>query len=282
MNHDRIIFTRFQTEGTDMFNDIYAIDPDGSNEVRLTTNPGPDGTFIDNAAPRYNKEKTLVAFLSTKNNPHKRFNIFFLNLADRKTAQITSGDLDMTSVDWSPDDSRLVFSCKDAKGLLQVHVVNIDGSGFTQLTEGPSENTNPLWSPHEDLIVFTQFPANSKTSHIWIMDAQGRNPVKLTTDEAAHSNPSWSPDGSWVIYRCDLGVPHLRRINIVTREVFMYPAPASGADAAPIWSGNEIVFSSNRDWEEAESLFNLYRMDERGENIRRVTTKQAFEYCGDW
>ena len=282
MGHDRIVFTRFQGNSEDIFNDLYSIDPDGNNELRLTTNPGAGGVYIDNAAPRYNRDKTLLAFLSTKNNPNKRYNIFFLDLANNKTAQITTGNLDMTSVDWAPDDSRLVFSCRDSTGLQQVHLVNMDGSGFTQLTAGPSENMNPRWSPQGGLIAFTRFPGEGKTSQICVMDEKGGDLVTLTTDETLHSNPSWSPDGSWIVYRCDLGTPHLRKINVHTREVVAFKAPASGADATPVWSGTDIVFSSNRDWEGGESLFNLYRMSDNGGNIRRLTDSQTFEYCGDW
>ena len=136
MGHDRIVFTRFQGNSEDIFNDLYSIDPDGNNELRLTINPGAGGDYIDNAAPRYNRDQTLIAFVSTKNNPNKRYNIFFLDLANSKTAQITTGDLNMTSVDWAPDDGRLVFSGRDSAGLQQVHLVNMDGSGFTQLTSG--------------------------------------------------------------------------------------------------------------------------------------------------
>jgi len=282
MNNGRIIFTRFEGNATDVFNDLYAIDPDGKNETKLTVNPGADGAYVDNAAPRYNRDKTLIAFVSTKNNEHKMYNIFFLDSGNGKTAQITTGNLNINSVDWAPDDSRLVFSCKDSTALQQVHLVNLDGSGFTKLTQGPAENMNPLWSPRGDLIVFTQFPANSKTSHICVMDIGGGNVRKLTVDEAAHSNPSWSPDGAWVIFRCDAGAPHLRRVNVDTGEVFLYKAPAAGADSTPIWSGQEIVFSSNRDWEEADSMFNLYVMSEHGDEVRRITTNQSFEYCGDW
>lgn len=282
MNQHRIVFTRFQSDGGEMFNDIYAIDPDGRNETRLSTNPGDNGEYTDNASPRYNNDKTRIAFLSTKHNLYKLYNVFIMDLADRSMKQITTGNLDMASVDWAPDDSCLVVSCKDGAGLLQVHLMSLDGISLTQLTAGPEENTNAMWSPRGDLITFTQFPQDSRMSQVWIMDAQGRNRVKLTTDEAYHSNPSWSPDGSWIIYRCDLGAPHLRRINVDTLEIVQYKAPPSGADSSPIWSGREIIFSSNRDWEEADYMFNLYKMSENGENVTRITTNQTFEYCGDW
>jgi Tol biopolymer transport system component len=282
MDQARIVFTRFDGDDKEMSNDIYAIDPDGKNETRLTMNPGANGEYTDNAAPRYNRDRSMIAFVSTKNNTRKLYNIFFMDLATRKTAQITTGDLNISSVDWAPDDSRLVFSGVDESGIQQVHVVNINGTGFARLTQGPSEHVNPMWSPRGDLISFVQFAPGAKSSHIRVMDPAGGNQRQLTTDDALHANPSWSPDGSWLIYRCDLGAPHLRRLNVDTGEIVLFEHPARGADSSPIWSNREIIFSSSCDWEDAESLANLYRMSETGENIQRLTTKQSFEYCGDW
>ncbi|HUJ18262.1 MAG TPA: hypothetical protein VL197_09760 [Nitrospirota bacterium] len=282
MDQARIVFTRFHGDGKEMFNDIYAIDPDGKNETRLTMNPGTNGEYTDNAAPRYNKNRTMIAFVSTKNNPKKLYNIFFMDLATRKTAQITTGDLNISSVDWSADDSRLVFSGVDEMGLQQVHIINMSGTGFTKLTTGPSEHLNPMWSPRGDLIAFVQFSPGSESSQILVMDPAGGNQRQLTVDDCLHANPSWSPDGNWLIFRCDLGTPHLRRLNVDTGEIVLFEPPARGADSSPIWSGQEIIFSSSCDWEDAESLSNLYRMSETGENIQRLTTTQAFEYCGDW
>jgi Tol biopolymer transport system component len=190
MDHARIVFTRFNGDGREMFNDLYAIDPDGKNETRLTMNPGPDGKYMDNAAPRYNRDKTLIACV--------------------------------------------------------------------------------------------RFAPGAKSSHILVMDPAGKEQRQLTTDDVLHANPSWSPDGSWLIYCCDLGTPHLRRLNVDTGEIVLYEPPARGSDSSPVWSGNEIVFSSSSDWEEADALANLNRMSDTGENIQRLTSTQAFDYCGDW
>ena len=282
MDHARIVFTRFNGDGKEMFNDLYTIDPDGKNETRLTMNPGPNGKYVDNAAPRYNKDRTLIAFVSTKNHERRLYNIFLMDLATGRTAQITTGDLNISSVDWSADDSRLVFAGADEKGLQQVHVVTMDGTGFTRLTTGPSEHMNPMWSPRGDLIAFVQFTPGSKSSHIRVMDPTGKEQRQLTTDDTLHANPSWSPDGSWLIFRCDLDTPHLRRLQVDTGEIFLYEPPVRGADSSPVWSGHEIVFSSSSDWEDADALANLYRMSDTGENIQRLTSAQAFDYCGDW
>jgi len=284
MDDGRIVFTRFNGDGKEMFNDLYAIDRDGKNETRLTMNPGPDGKYLDYAGPRYNKDRTLIAFVSTKNHERRLYNVFLMDLATRKTAQITTGDLNISSVDWSADDSRLVFAGADEKGLQQVHVVKMDGTGFTKLTAGPSEHMNPMWSPRGDLIALVRFAPGSKSSHLWVMDPTGGEQRQLTTDDTLHANPSWSPDGSWILFRCDLGTPHLRRLHVDTGEVFLYEPPARGADSSPVWSGHEIVFSSSCDWEEADAdaLANLYRMSDTGEEIQRLTNAQAFDYCGDW
>jgi Tol biopolymer transport system component len=282
MDHARIVFTRFSGDGKEMFNDLYAVDPDGKNETRLTMNPGPDGNYADCAAPRYNRDRTLIAFVSTKNHERRSYNIFLMDLATRKTAQITHGDLNISSVDWSDDDSRLVFSGADEKGTQQVHAVGMDGTGFTRLTTGPAEHMHPMWSPRGDLIAFVRFAPGSKSSHIMVMDTSGREQRQLTSDDTLHANPSWSPDGSWLIFRSDLGTPHLRRLNVDTGEVFLYEPPGRGGDSSPIWSGHEIVFSSSSDWEDADALASIYRMSVTGENIQRLTSTQAFDYCGDW
>jgi len=284
MDHRRIVFTRFSGDGKEMFNDLYAIDPDGKNETRLTMNPGPDGKYADYASPRYNKDGTLVALVSTKNHARRLYNVFLMDLATGKMAQITTGDLNISSVDWSSDDSRLVFAGADEKGIQQVHAVAMDGTGFARLTTGSSEHMNPMWSPRGDLIAYVQFAPGSKSSHIWVMDPTGKGQRQLTTDDTLHANPTWSPDGSWLIFRCDLGTPHLRRINVDTGEIFLYESPGRGHDSSPVWSGREIVFSSSSDWDEAEAdaLANLYRMSDTGEDLKRLTSCQAYDYCGDW
>lgn len=282
MQQTRIVFTRFHGDGKEMFNDIYAIDRDGKNEIALTKNPAPNGVYTDNAAPRYNRNRTMIAFLSTKNHEKQYYNIFFMDLATGKTAQVTQGDLNISSVDWSPDDTRLVFSGVDEKGLQQVHVVNMDGTGFTKLTEEPSEHLTPMWSPRGDLIACTEFLPKTESSHIWVMDPAGGSRRKLTADDAPHSNPSWSPDGSWLVYRCDAGKPHLRKINVDTGELVRFAPPEQGVDSSPVWSDEGIIFSSNCDWEGAESLANLYLMSEAGQLQRRLTRTEAFECCGDW
>jgi len=282
MDHARIVFTRFSGDGKEMFNDLYAVDRDGKNETRLTMNPGPGGNYADYAAPRYNRDRTLIAFVSTKNHERKAYNIFLMDLATRKIAQITHGDLNISSVDWADDDSMLVFSGADEKGTQQVHAVRMDGTGFTRLTTGPAEHMHPMWSPRGDLIACVRFAPGSRSSHIMVMDTAGREQRQLTTDHTLHANPSWSPHGSWLIFRSDLGTPHLRRLNVDTEEVFPYEPPGQGGDSSPVWSGNEIVFSSSSDWDDADALASLYRMSETGENIQRLTSKQAFDYCGDW
>ena len=65
MYQARIVVTRFDGGGKEMSNDIYVIDPDGKNETRLTTNPGANGEYTDNAALRYNRDRYMIAFVST-------------------------------------------------------------------------------------------------------------------------------------------------------------------------------------------------------------------------
>src|SRR3990172_1866268 len=90
----------------------------------------------------------------------------------------------------------------------------------------------------KDLVVGGDFNAE-----IFVMDADGGNPVNLTNNPAHDGAPKWSPDG--------------RRIAFV-READIYVMDADGTnvirltndsywDFAPAWSpdGSQIAFGSN-------------------------------------
>jgi len=129
MDQRPIVFIRFNGDGKEVFNDIYMIDPDGSNEVPLTVNPGPDGTYTDNTSPRYNCDRSMIAFVSTKNNSRKLYNIFLMDLATRKTAQITTGNLNISSVDWSPEGIVFSSNCdwESAESLANLYRMSASG-----------------------------------------------------------------------------------------------------------------------------------------------------------
>jgi Tol biopolymer transport system component/DNA-binding winged helix-turn-helix (wHTH) protein len=59
--------------------------------------------------------------------------------------------------------------------------------------------TNPAVSPDGRWIAFGVWRLGTPTS-VWLVDAEGRNPVPLTTDEGGSGVPSWLPGGDQIAY----------------------------------------------------------------------------------
>lgn len=91
-----------------------------------------------------------------------------------------------------------------------IWVSNPDGSEEKQLTQY-GYNYAPIWSPDAKKIAYTSSPqslANKGKAvaqctnyfNIWVINADGTNPIKVTDSESYRSNPSWSPDGSKLVF----------------------------------------------------------------------------------
>lgn len=104
----------------------------------------------------------------------------------------------------SPDGTRIAFVVSDeTEWTGDIFVVNRDGTGLTQLTFSPELDDQPAWSPDGARIAFRSF-RTQRDGDIWVMDADGANPVNLTPDPLPgvwdERRPAWSPDGARIAY----------------------------------------------------------------------------------
>jgi Tol biopolymer transport system component len=177
--------------------DIYVMNVDGSNVVRLTNHPDRD---FD---PAWSPDGTRIAFVSSRDGNH---DIYVMNAecaslpegCGSNVIRLTDGPgLDL-SPDWSPDGSRIAFRDGD----FHISVVNAEcaslpegcGSNLVQLTAGSACDWDPAWSPDGSLIAFR---SNRDGNHdIYVMNADGTNVTRLTDDPAEDGRPAWEPSPS--------------------------------------------------------------------------------------
>jgi len=111
---------------------------------------------------------------------------------------------------WSWDGARVAFALRDsifaypAEGgepeLLGVQVVNPQAHSLA-------------WSPNGRLISYVnenriwRYSANVSTSSIWILDANGGEPVPVTDDEHMNVSPQWLPDSRHLLFVSDRDGP---------------------------------------------------------------------------
>jgi Tol biopolymer transport system component len=179
-----------------------------------------------------------------------------------------------------------------------IWVINTDGSNPTPLTELTAAHVfidGKAWSPDGSKLAFDSTRAlngndannANLTSNIWVVNADGSNPIPLTNLTAAGANsirPVWSPDGSKVAFASARALDGSDVANGTSNIWVMNadgsdPRPltnlttANADSGTPIWSpdGSKIAFSSARalngnDAQNTNNIFNVWVVNADGSN----------------
>jgi dipeptidyl aminopeptidase/acylaminoacyl peptidase len=106
-------------------------------------------------------------------------------------------------------------------------------------------------SPDGKTIAFTlrtdDLPRARRVRHIWMMDADGKNPRQFTNGEKGESSPVFSPDGKWIAFVSSRdGSDNLYLISASGGEARQLTKISTGV-ADPLWSpdGQWIAFASD-------------------------------------
>ncbi|HEV2471513.1 MAG TPA: hypothetical protein VGS41_02540, partial [Chthonomonadales bacterium] len=191
--------------------DIYALDIDTGVKTQLTSGPG----LNFNPAP--NADGTRILFTSSRDGSHQTYVMFADGTGQQR---LTKNSAQNESPRFSPDGSKIVFVSNmdhpNQPGIYDIYTMKPDGTGVTRLTNtsdsspsGTVGNIDPAWSPDGSRIAFSSDRTvfnNQPVGNVWIMNADGSNPVQLTTatDPARVALEPWfSPDGTKLVYRAD-------------------------------------------------------------------------------
>lgn len=225
---------------------IYVMNADGTNKVNITNLPG---TY--SCCPDWSPDGQKITFTSTRSGD---WEIYVMNADGSNPQNLTnSPGFDHISF-FSPDGTKLLFSSQRATPELnQVYVMGADGSNPTRLTHTDNLFSGTgNWSPDGTKIAYFSGDligcGGEDCYEIYIMNADGSNPVRLTFDNQTDFLPKWSPDGTQLVYFKRFGAYYgwydyeIYTINIdgsnETRLTY-YP----GEDAYPSWEPDGLQFS---------------------------------------
>jgi Tol biopolymer transport system component len=179
----KIVFGRDTVEAPGTF-DIYTMNPDGTGATNLTNHPANDD------GPVWSPDGSRIAFGSTRDGGS--FHIWVMNSDGTNPTNLTPARPNSALPDWSPDGAKLTFYAGISGH--DVFVMNADGTGQTDVSGalGASEFC-PVWSPDGTKIALNS--DRDGNHEIYVMGADGTNPVRLTTTVPAASDvcPDWQP-----------------------------------------------------------------------------------------
>jgi Tol biopolymer transport system component len=247
--------------------EIYTMNPDASDQSRLTTAPQTD---ID---PDWSPDGRQIVFTSNRDGNDE---IYVMNADGSGQRRLTTDPASDKNPTWSPGGRDLAF-LSERDGNAEIYVMNADGSGQRRLTSSALPDVNPAWSPDGSRIAFAS--SRDGNYEIYSMAVDGSNQTRLTTSPGEDVSPSWSPDGKHLAfasnrdgnYEIYVMNPDGNAQTRLTRNL--------DTDIDPAWSpnGTLIAFTTNRDGNNE-----IYAMDADGGAPTRLTTNTAEDTTPGW
>jgi hypothetical protein len=167
--------------------EIYVMNADGSQIVRLTNNSTIDRT------PKWSPDGKSIVFASNRTGAYQ---VYTMAADGTGVAQLTSGS-ENSDPAWSPDGKKIAFETS-RDGDPEIYVMNADGSQETRVTKNTFGDFNPIWSPNGKQILFES--DRDGNEEVYVMNADGSNSIRLTRNPARDSNPVWSPDARRIAF----------------------------------------------------------------------------------
>jgi serine/threonine-protein kinase len=158
--------------------------------------------FAEVAAPRWAPDGSRILFMTGSGQPNR--NLHVIREEGSGLVQLTSGDGNDQSADWSPDGEWIAFSRDCGLWLMRS-----DGSDAHELRESTETFCIDAisWSPDSEKIGFINFSAQARPLHgIWVTDREGNGQVVHASERVITGGAiAWSPDGSRIFCWCNDG-----------------------------------------------------------------------------
>ena len=202
-------------------------------------------------------------------------------------ALTTTPDVEEAQASWSPDGSRVAFRVgrADTTDVLQIAVMNADGTGRKTITSGDHHSSQPSWSPDGSQLVFRRsMPGFNLSGDVWMMGADGSSPHQLVALTGDERYPSLSPEGRRLAFTTHTTTPD--DVEIATADV------GSGAvtvltdnavfDSSPSWSpdGARIAFERGPAGDDPGN--DIWSMAADGGDQRQLTTSAGLDEGPSW
>ncbi len=258
--------------------DIYLMNPDGSEEVRLTHDLARDG------GPKWSPTGEHILFNSDQDGAPGDWDLYLMDADGSNVRRVFEKEAARGRATWSPDGKQITYS-RWEQGKFYIYIAPIDGKKEERIALG----SQPVWSPDGTEIAFIE-GAVGNPRRISILDVRTRKHKFFFPPKgpAWVRHPAWSPEGDRLVFSWYNRVEfrredaHLETIYIVKRNgTGLQQIIEEGKRAVePVWSprGDTLLYSQ-LDRNDTQQIFKV--TVDGGEPVQ-LADPSFRNFVGDW
>ena len=258
--------------------DLYLMNPDGSEEVRLTHHLARD---ID---PKWSPTGEHILFNSDRDGAPGDWDLYLMDADGSNVRRVFEKEAYRTSHTWSPDGKQIAYS-RWEQGKFFIYITPIDSKKEERVALGYW----PIWSPDGTEILFLTGPLN-RPRRVTVFNLKTENQKFLPFPDVPKwvRHPAWSPEGDRLAFAWydRVEVRHedfkLETIYIVNRDgTGLQQIIEEGKGAVkPVWSprGDALIYSQLN----KSDMPQIFKVTLDGGAPVQLSNPHFTNFVGDW